>query len=161
MNGRVFPLVDRLARFPAHGSFTTTIRGPLLLVDLLGPWNVELVAAYQKQLDADAAMLAAAGPWAVVVQVYGSALFTPEAMRSMQAKAAWQQRQLQRRATAYVVAPETEGAQLVEAPLRSIYAPSQPFALFREVPPALAWAHAQLAAQPPYRPADGNKPDMT
>ena len=93
MNGLAFPVVDKVARFPAHGSFTLALDGPLLLVDLLGPWNAELVAAYQKQLDAAAATLAAAGDWAVVVQVFASALFTPEAMRPERGSTAQPQRE--------------------------------------------------------------------
>jgi len=144
MNGRSFPVVEKVDRFPAHGSFTLDICDRLLLVDVLGPWNAELVAAYQKQLDRAATTLAADGDWAVVVQVFGSALFTPEAMHSMQVKAG-QQRALGRCATAYVIDDEVEGSHVVESALRSIYAPSQAFAVFREVPPALAWAGAQLS----------------
>lgn len=145
MNGKVFPRLEPATRFPAHGSFTLRIDGQLLLVDLLGPWNAELVARYQQELDAAARQLAAGGRWAVVVQVYSSALFTPEAMRSMQRKAEAQAAALQRAATAFVIAPEVEGSGVIEPALRKVYAPSQAFAVFADVPPALAWAHAQLA----------------
>lgn len=162
MNGKAFPILDQAARFPAHGSFTTRIDGQLLLVDVLGPWNAELVAHYQKELDAVAARLAAAGRWAVVVQVFSCALFTPDAMGAMQWKAEVQARTLQRAATAFVIAPEIEGAGIIAPALHRVYAPSQPFALLAEVPPALAWARAQLtgSAAPDAAGADASEPQQ-
>lgn len=130
--------------FPAHGSFSLAISKQLLLVDLHGPWNIELVLSYQRELDKAAEILHAGGPWAVVAHVFTSTLFTPEAMNSMRMKAQHQGAALQRIATAFVISPEVEGYRLMDRTLLQMYAGSQAFCIFEEQAPAMSWATEQI-----------------
>jgi hypothetical protein len=136
----------RSTAFPAHGSFALAISEQLLLVDLHGPWNIELVFSYQQELDKAVEVLHAGGPWAAVVHVFTSALFTPEAMQSMQNKAEEQSVVQQRVATAFVIAPDVEGCRLLDKTLHQMYAGSQAFSIFDEPAPAMAWATRQIAS---------------
>ncbi len=63
--------------FEAHGSFDTQIYKNVLLVKIIGPWNLETALAYQYHINRITAPLVGA-PWAMITDLYDWELYTPD-----------------------------------------------------------------------------------
>ncbi|MBD3584744.1 hypothetical protein HHX48_03215 [Salinimonas sp. HHU 13199] len=63
--------------FEAHGSFKTTIHNNVLLVDIIGPWNLETALNYERHISQITASLVGA-PWAMITDLYDWELYTPD-----------------------------------------------------------------------------------
>ena len=63
--------------FEAHGSFKATIHKNVLLVDIIGPWNLETAIEYQHFIEEITAPLVGF-PWAMITDLYDWELYTPD-----------------------------------------------------------------------------------
>lgn len=131
--------------FEPHGDIRFWVEGRLHFVEIRGPWNAELIAAYRRHSAADVQALTADGPWAAVVIPRVSAMFTDDAADELRAMLNDNQRTLHRVAACYVIGPDVEGYHLCEGILRDIYEPSSAFAVFETLPPARAWCDRLVA----------------
>ena len=62
--------------FEPHGDIRFWIEGRLHFVEVRGPWNAELIAAYHRQSATAVEAFAAEGPWASIVIPRISTMFT-------------------------------------------------------------------------------------
>lgn len=70
-------------KFSQHGTFSNRTEGPLLISEVVGPWNIELVTNLAKDSYPMAVSLAQNGPWVYILLIEGSLLCPPEAMAEM------------------------------------------------------------------------------
>jgi hypothetical protein len=130
--------------FSQHGEFELSIDGRLLVVDVVGPWNLELIQNYTAQVAPLARQLASTGPWVLISVARRSVLFTPEAIEALRETAQRHSAESRRVATAYVVGPTVEGYQVVNAIFEDIYRDVCPMAIFETRAEAEGWAAEQL-----------------
>jgi len=135
-----------MTEFSKHGAFTLSVDGRLLVVEVEGPWNLELIHSYGMETQPIAEEMARTGPWVLISIAKHSALFTPEAIEALRQTAVTHVRRMGRIATAYVVAPAVEGYRLVDAIFESVYRGVCEVAVFETRAEAEAWAHEQLRA---------------
>jgi hypothetical protein len=133
--------------FRPHGSVQMWMEGDFLLYESTGPFNVELVDSLAvAQMD----MLRTTnyqGPWASICTVLNSAMASPETLARYE--------KLMRKpkppgkmpvATAFVLSPTVEGANLMVPTFTKIYdSIPRPFKCFARMEDAKAWAHEQMA----------------
>lgn len=131
--------------FAPHGSMQFSVQGQVLIAQIGGPWNVELVQAYQQAIQPYVQTLAAQGPWALVIDVHGEAICPPEALELIRQGAERQHKESRRACTSYVIRPEVPGAHLMAGMWRRLYAGILPFEAFATLDEALAWSQQQLA----------------
>jgi len=131
--------------FSQHGDFELSIDGRLLVVDVAGPWNLELIRNYAAQATPLARQLAETGPWVLISVARRSVLFTPDAIEALRETAQRHTADSGRIATAYVVDPAVEGYHLVNAIFEEIYRDVCPVAIFETRAEAKRWAAEQLS----------------
>lgn len=131
--------------FSQHGEFELSIDGRLLVVDVVGPWNLELIRNYTAQATVLARQLAETGPWVLISIARRSVLFTPDAIEALRETARRHTADSRRIATAYVVDPTVEGYQLVNTLFEEIYRDVCPMAVFETRAEAERWAAEQLS----------------
>ena len=134
-----------MSEFSEHGAFTLSVDGRLLVVEVEGPWNLELIHSYGEETRPVAEEMARTGPWVLISIARHSALFTPEAIDALRQTALTHVRRLGRIATAYVVDPTVEGYRLVDGIFESVYRDVCAVAVFETRAEAEAWAHEKLA----------------
>lgn len=71
--------------FAQHGEFSIHVEGRMIVSDVLGPWNRELVDNWARQGHGIAKALAASGPYVGINIIRGSMLCPPEAFEAMRA----------------------------------------------------------------------------
>jgi len=131
--------------FEPHGDTQFLIEGQMLLVELRGPWNAELIDCYDRQSRPLMAGLSAAGRWGVIAITRISTMFTDDGAQRLRDLLRQPSPTLNRAATAFVIAPEVEGYRLCDPLLHEIYDPIAPFEIFESLPPAKAWVRARIA----------------
>lgn len=129
--------------FRVHGTTQHAVRGRVIHAVVGGPWNVELIQTYAAQLAPTVEALRAGGPWAVIVEIHGASLCPMEAVEAIR-QGVQSHARLGRVCTAYVIAPEVEGAGVTDAVWRGIYAGVMPFEIFETLDEALPWVQAHL-----------------
>jgi len=132
--------------FEPHGDTQFLIEEQMLLVELRGPWNAELIDAYARQSRPLMAGLSAAGRWGVIAITQTSTMFTDDGAQRLRDLLQKPSSAINRAATAFVIAPEVEGYRLCDPLLHEIYDPIAPFEIFESLPPAKAWVRALIAA---------------
>lgn len=137
-----------MTKFDKHGAFTLSVDGPLLVVEVEGPWNLELIRSYGEETRPIAEEMAKSGPWVLISIAKRSALFTPEAIEALRHTAESHVRSMNRIATAYVVDPTVEGYRLVDVIFESVYREVCAVAVFETRAEAETWAYEQLAKAP-------------
>ncbi|KAA3653915.1 MAG: hypothetical protein DWQ11_06560 [Proteobacteria bacterium] len=135
--------------FAAHGDFALRQEGRLLMSDLTGPWNLELVDRYRVEVAPHVARLAAGGPWAQIAVCHRSVLAPQDALQALADSARLLAGQYHRVAIAYVLPPEVEGHGIMESVFDRLYKGFQAVACFDALAPACAWALAQVDAARP------------
>ena len=141
--------------FRPHGSVEFSASGNILTSKVFGPFNVELVQTVPLVGANDFAAFVRRGKWGDIIVFVGNALASPEALTAL--GESLRHRATHGRlphATALVLSPEVEGAQLM-APhyLRCFqdhaYTAAQiPIAEFHDYDTARAWLSSTLIALP-------------
>jgi hypothetical protein len=132
--------------FKPHGVFAIHREGQVIVVEAAGPWNVELIQNYARDVIPLTRDVAADGPWGAVVLVKHSVLFTLDAAAALREAGFRTAKASGRVAVAYVIPPDVEGALLAPEIIRSIYEGMNPWAIFTETREAMDWVHAQIEA---------------
>jgi len=135
-----------MVSFPAHGSASFRIEGRLLLADIDGPWNLELIQQYHHGMRPLIEQLAKDGPWALVIVIHRAAACPPDALELIRQGAIAQSQTSRRVGAAYVIAPEVPGYRVMDRFWRRIYAGVHPFEIFEALDAATAWASEKVAA---------------
>ena len=135
-----------MASFPAHGSASYRIEGRLLVADIDGPWNLELIQQYHLGMRPFIEQLAKDGPWALVIAIHRAAACPPDALDLIRKGAIAQSQTSGRVCAAYVIAPGVPGHRIMDRYWRSIYAGVHSFEIFEELDAAILWSSENVAA---------------
>ncbi len=131
-------------RFPAHGCVEYRADGDCLVGDACGPFNLELVGQLRRLLPPLLAVLREQGPWLHLCRFQHSAMTSPQALQALETLleeliAA----DLAPRRTAFVIAPDVEGANLMGPVFERSYARvGLSMRCFGDEPTAMAWLRA-------------------
>ena len=139
-------------KFKAHGSFGLHREGQLIVVDAAGPWNLELIQQYARDVLPVIREISLDGPWGAVVIVKESVMFTADAAEALREAGFRSAKTSGRVAVCYVIGHDVEGAGLAPGMIRHIYEGLNPWAIFTEIEPAMVWMREQIAT------AKGNAP---
>jgi hypothetical protein len=131
--------------FRSHGHFTTRVEGPLIISEVTGPWNKELVEEWAHGSQPVARSLAAHGPHVGIAVISGSMLCTPEALEVLRQAARHAADTLNCRAHVIVADASVEGRDFVESNFIRAYEGVLELAIFYTLAEARAWALARLA----------------
>lgn len=127
--------------FSPHGRVEYDTQGQLLRSTACGPFNAELMESLAEMARNTFPHLAARGPWANIAVFQHSAVCAPSVMQAL--SAAMQEMVANRihpTATAFVLAPDVEGAALMGPLYAKAYADAgATFAYFQDESQALAW----------------------
>jgi hypothetical protein len=132
--------------FRPHGDYAAWVEGRLVISEVTGPWNVELVRLWAAELHAKTAPLAATGPHAGIAIIHGSMLCPPDALELMAKAVRYPERHLRCVAHVVVADASVEGRELMRASYARMYPGAMPHRLFDDVAEARTWALARLAA---------------
>jgi hypothetical protein len=126
-------------KFRPHGKAAFSIEGQLLLVDLEGPWNVEMVEQCQERVNALKATLTANSKWGLLITVSNSLLCPPEAF-DMIKRVVWEDAAHHGHAAVAIIAVRSvEGRGLLDAMYCKIYEGICPVAFFETLDEAKRW----------------------
>ena len=125
--------------FPAHGKISLQIHERILIAEVEGPWNEELIYKYQAMMQPAVEELSDNGSWGLIVVIRNEALCPPEAVAAIHKGVEIQARRYSRACTAYVISPNVEGYHILDNIWRSIYSPSFSFEIFESLEDAMQW----------------------
>ncbi len=131
--------------FRAHGKFTFRVDGQVIVSDVTGPWNKELVEAWGQEVYPTAKGLAAIGPNAGIAIVHESMLCPPDALASLKLLVQYSATKLNCVSHCIVATRDTAGRDLLQATFARIYEGIVAYQLFDNLDEAMAWSQAQLA----------------
>jgi hypothetical protein len=130
--------------FPVHGDVEIQVNGQIIIANVVGPWNLELVQLSRSLTAPHINEVVKNGHWGLIVCIYGSAICPPDALELIKRGADRDIIEGQRVCTCYVMAPETEGYNLMPPIWRDIYRGKTPFDIFATLEEALLWSNKQL-----------------
>ena len=134
-----------MAKFEPHGEYKLRLEGRVLISELLGPWNLELVNNWMAAAHPMVKQLAASGPHVHMTIVTGSLLCPPEALDRLAEVIVYTTARMQCIGNPVVAAADVEGRALFEPMYARIYNGSPPRGLFFDYASAKAWSLALLA----------------
>lgn len=130
--------------FRSHGEFSTRVEGRIIISDVTGPWNKELV---QEWAVSSHALVKSVGPHVGIAVIHDSMLCTPEALVVLRRSAEYAAQSLHCIAHAMVADKSIDGRDLVDSSFIRAYDGVIPFAIFYDLDAARVWGLAQLAAK--------------
>lgn len=130
--------------FRPHGEFTIRVDGQIIISDVTGPWNKELVETWGRQVYPTAKQLAAVGPNAGIAIVHESMLCPPDALASLKLLVQYSATKLNCVSHCIVASRDTAGRDLLESTFARIYEGIVAYQLFDNFDDALAWTRKQV-----------------
>lgn len=134
-----------MLKFQPHGEYKLRLEGRVLISELVGPWNLELVDTWMKAAHPMVKELAATGPHVHMTIVTGSLLCPPEALDRLAEVIVYTTAKMQCIGNPVVAAANVEGRALFEPMYARIYDGSPPRGLFLDYESAMAWSRELLA----------------
>jgi hypothetical protein len=95
--------------FSPHGTFHIRLEGQILVQEVGGPWNLEMVNVWASSLLPYAHQLEARGRWSALVVFEGSLLTSPDAIQRMRQFVNYSTQSFCEVACAAAASPEVEG----------------------------------------------------
>lgn len=132
-------------QFSIHGEVAFTRLGQILVADVQGPWNAELIELYKAQMTPYVAEMAKTGPWGLILVVHNEAACPPDAIEGIRRGVIEQAKNWHRVCTSYVIAPDVLGYRVMDRVWLNIYRDVIPCEIFEQREDALAWTELQLA----------------
>ena len=136
-----------VTRFQPHGEFTTTVDGRLIVSDVLGPWNRELVDKWAAEIYVLVTQMRLSGPHVGLAVLRGSMLCTPDALVAMEQALRYGTAKGGCIGNAVAIDAGVEGRALMLATFDKLYDERAPHRFFYDFDSARAWALSLLAAQ--------------
>lgn len=136
-----------MLKFVPHGEYKLRLEGRVLVSELVGPWNLELVNTWMKAAHPMVKELAATGPHVHMTIVTGSLLCPPDALDRLTEVIVYTTKYMQCIGNPVVAAADVEGRAMFEPMYARIYAGSPPRGLFLDYASAKAWSLELLAAK--------------
>jgi hypothetical protein len=136
--------ITRSRPLPAHGEFSLRIDGRILVTEIRGPWNTELVHLWAKAALKPSEEMHKLGAWGNISIVSESMLSTPEALEELRKVANYGVQNSGFIAQAYVATPDVLGRGIVEAVFARVYEGLCPCIFFDDYESAKAWLNALI-----------------
>jgi hypothetical protein len=133
--------------FEPHGQFKVYVDGRIIVSEVDGPWNKELVDQWAAQLYLLARELSASGPHVGIAVIRGSMLCPPDAFQTMRRALAYAVAKLQCIGSLIVADAGVEGRALMQAAYEQQYGDGAAPRMFDDLGSARAWALSLLAAE--------------
>ncbi len=131
--------------FQQHGEFSIHVEGRIIVSDVLGPWNRELVDNWSRQGYPLVKALAASGPYVGINIIRGSMLCTPDAFDAMRAVVEYATAKLRCVGNMIVADANVEGRELLLGTYARLYEGLVPNQFFHDIDGARACALSMLA----------------
>jgi hypothetical protein len=132
--------------FSPHGTFRIRLEGQILVQEVSGPWNLEMVKVWAASLLPYAHQLESQGPWAALVVFEGSLLTSPDALQRMRQVVAYSTQNFREVACAAAAGPEVEGYSLAPRIWAPVYDGLTPFQFFADPQVAKDWLQTHIDA---------------
>ncbi len=129
------------AAFRLHGQFSNRIVGQMLLVEIVGPWNLELVDAWSRDAHTKISHFTSEMPYVAITTVKQSMLCPPDAMAMLGRVERFSREKMHCLGNGIVADPKVDGRHLLEA----AYARIGYVDFFDEFALAKQWAEGLLA----------------
>lgn len=130
--------------FAAHGTYTLSVQDHILYTTVCGPWNIEAVQAYTREMEQKIATLIGA-PWGVLATIQGEAIHTTESRLAL-VETVRRHRLVGRCGTAILLQVD-RAASLFKVMFEKLYADAgEPCTFFDDEASAQSWLNAQIAA---------------
>ncbi|MFZ6675064.1 hypothetical protein [Undibacterium sp. Xuan67W] len=132
----------------SHGSFKIYVDGQILVSEVTGPWNTELVTQWVEAMMPTIEELSAKGSWGTIAIVKNSLLCPKEALELLtdRARIAVDKRQFV--GSVYVASPEVEGRNFIEPIYEKFYQGICPIKFFDDYDVARNWIQQQCINYP-------------
>lgn len=130
--------------FPAHGTANITCTNQIIIANIEGPWNLELIELYRREMKPTIDQLTLKGPWGLIVNIHRSAICPPDAIDLIKQGVKADVTHNRRISTCYVIQSDVEGRRLMDPIWRSIYVDIMPFEIFTTLDEAMSWTRQQL-----------------
>ncbi len=130
--------------FVPHGRFVAYVDDRLVISEVTGPWNRELIDAWAQALHPLAKAACADGPHVGIAVIHGSLLCPPDALEGLRKVVAYSVRHLDNIGHAIVADSGVEGRGLLAQTFAKIYDGLVPYRLFDDLPAAKQWGQDLL-----------------
>ncbi len=130
--------------FPSHGKYSLYRDGQVLVTEVVGPWNLELVQEWARSAIPFSIEMHEDGPWAGIAIMSESMLATPEAMDALRKVVAASVEQFNCIAHIVVASPGVAGKGIVEGAFKKVYEGLCLSGFFDDYASAKAWAVQQI-----------------
>lgn len=131
--------------FRPHGKFTSLVEGQLLVSEISGPWNRELVQQWALDCRAPARTLSDMGPYVGIAVIRESMLCPPDALESLRLVAEISATRLGCIAHVIVADAGVEGRDFLAPTFARLYQGLVAHQIFYTLEDARAWSLALLA----------------
>lgn len=131
--------------FPAHGKYSIYRDGHILVTEVIGPWNRELVQEWSNAAIPFCIEMQQDGPWVAIAIASQSMLATPDAMQILRKIVQISVEQFDCRAHVVVAGPEVDGRGVVESVFEKAYEGLCASGFFDDYDSAKHWAEQLLA----------------
>ncbi len=136
--------IARTRTLPAHGDFSLRIDGRVLVTEVRGPWNAELIHLWAKAALHPSEEMHKLGAWGGIAIITESMLSTPEALEQLAKVVRYGVQNLGCIAQVVVAAPDVLGRGIVEAGFVRIYEGLCAYNFFDDYASAKAWLDALI-----------------
>jgi hypothetical protein len=134
-------------KFSQHGDFTTYVDGRLIISDVNGPWNLELVTNWCTVVHPLAMQMSQSGPSVGIAILHRSLMCPPDAFAQLRAAIIYGARHLGCIGNCIVYDPGIDGAALIDHLFKPVYKDLTPHLFCHDLDQAKAWGRQLLAAQ--------------
>lgn len=125
--------------FPPHGQFRIYRDDRILVTEVQGPWNVELVRQWAFALSPYVLQLKNGGPWAGLALIKGSMLSTPDGMEALGRVTVDGAKNYGCIANVIVASSDVAGRGVIESQFQRIYEGVCDYAFFDDLDEAKKW----------------------
>lgn len=130
--------------FPSHGKYSLYRDGQVLVTEVVGPWNLELVQEWARSAIPFSIEIQEDGPWAGIAIMSESMLATPDAMAALRKVVAASVEQFNCIAHIVVAAPGVAGKGVVEPAFEKVYEGLCLSGFFDDYVSAKQWATKEI-----------------
>ena len=135
---------DNVVEFSVHGSLKIEMSGQVIIAQVGGPWNLELIRLFRNMITPYINQISEQGEWGLIVHVTDSAMCPPDALSLIKKGADIDISNTKRVCTSYVISPDTEGYNLMLPIWYDIYTGKIPFEIFDTIDQAINWVNDHL-----------------
>jgi hypothetical protein len=130
--------------FRPHGKFSTRVEGRLMISDVTGPWNKELVQYWGQRCYPEAKALSEHGPYVGIAIIHESMLCPPDALEALGQIVRFSATRLHCIAHVIVADAAVDGRDFLEPAFARIYEGVVAHEIFYTLDEARAWSLALL-----------------